>query len=314
MSPGHVARKLFFIADISVYVHGIHSARWRKVHRSAFDLDSYILPALGTDRSLFRNVSVRDPRYNSDHYMVVELLRGGTTRDHIRYIAGRRRMPLTPPKEPTREDTLFGYLQRAVPKLYVGEQHRNAWISDETWKLVDERVSVRREPRAQTKMQRLGRAIQASLTGDRRRRVEEAGKAVEALIGEDPPNAKEAWWRMKGWYQATAKRGPPPAQATLKRITAERTELYSQVPSPGGNIPVTVEPAKIDDSVSTEDETAAAVKNLSRNRSGEPSRIRTEHLKGWLAAAKRGGWRRRRGRRKQRRRRREKSCGEKWWR
>ena len=38
-------------------------------------------------------------------------------------------MPLTLPKEPTREDTLFGYLQRAVPKLYVGEQHRNAWIS-----------------------------------------------------------------------------------------------------------------------------------------------------------------------------------------
>ena len=77
--------------------------------------------------------------------------------------------------------------------------------------------------------------------------MEEAGKAVEALLGEDPPNAKEAWRRMKGWYQAAAKRGPPPARATLERITAERTELYSQVPSPGENIPVTVEPAKIDD-------------------------------------------------------------------
>ena len=73
------------------------------------------------------------------------------------------------------------------------EQHRNAWISDETWKLVDERVSMRREPRAQTRMRRLGRSIKASLKGDRRRRVEEAGKAVEALLGEDPPNAKEAW-------------------------------------------------------------------------------------------------------------------------
>ena len=29
---------------------------------------------LGTDRSLFRNVAARDPRYNSDHYMVVGLL------------------------------------------------------------------------------------------------------------------------------------------------------------------------------------------------------------------------------------------------
>ena len=33
---------------------------------------------LGTDRRLFTNVAVRDPRYNSDHYMVMGLLRGGT--------------------------------------------------------------------------------------------------------------------------------------------------------------------------------------------------------------------------------------------
>ena len=65
---------------------------------------------------------------------------------------------------------------------------------------MDERVSMRREPRAQTIMRRLGRAIKASLKGDRRRRVEKAGKAAEALLGEDPPNAKAAWWRMKGWY------------------------------------------------------------------------------------------------------------------
>ena len=74
---------------------------------------------------------------NSDHYMVVGLLRGGTTREHIRYIAGRRLMPLTPPREPTREDTLFGDLRRAVLKPHRREQHRNAWISNETWKLVD---------------------------------------------------------------------------------------------------------------------------------------------------------------------------------
>ena len=37
--------KFFFIADISVDVHGLHRARWRKVHISAFDLDSYRLPA-----------------------------------------------------------------------------------------------------------------------------------------------------------------------------------------------------------------------------------------------------------------------------
>ena len=91
---------------------------------------------------------------------------------------------------------------------------------------------------------------------------------MEALLGEDPPNAKEAWRRMKGWNQAAAQRGLPPARYTLERLTAVRTEKYSQVPSPGENIPVTVEPAIIDDSVPTEDKIAAAVKKLRRNRSG----------------------------------------------
>ena len=83
-------------------------------------------------------------------------------------------------------------------------------------------------------------------------------------------------------------RGLPPARATLERITAERVELDIHVPTPGDNIPVTVTPSEIDDSVPTEDEIAEAVKKLRRNRSGGPSRIRAEHLKGWITAAKRG--------------------------
>ena len=46
---------------------------------------------LGTDRSLFRNLAVRDPRYNSDHYMVMGLLWGRTAKAHDKYIAGRRK-------------------------------------------------------------------------------------------------------------------------------------------------------------------------------------------------------------------------------
>ena len=61
------------------------------------------------------------------------------------------------------------------------------------------------------RLRRLGRAVRASLKGDRKRRVEDAGKDVEALLGGDPPNAKEAWRRMKGWYRAAVNRGPPPA-------------------------------------------------------------------------------------------------------
>ena len=53
--------------------------------------------------------------------------------------------------------------------------------------------------------------------------------------------------------------------------------------------PVNVEPTNIDDSVPMEDEVEEAVKKLRRNRSGGPSGIRAENIKGWLAAARRGG-------------------------
>ena len=61
---------------------------------------------------------------------------------------------------------------------------------------------------------------------------------------------------------------------------------------------MTVKPAEIDNSVPTEDEIAVAVTKLRRNRSGGPSRICVEHLKGWLTAAKRGGLAKEKGKEK----------------
>ena len=99
---------------------------------------------LGTDRSLFRNVSVRYPRHNIDHFMVVGCLRSAPEREHARYTKGRRNMLLRPPTEPTREYRIFEALRRAVPKPHEREKHKNAWISEETWRLVDKRVYARR--------------------------------------------------------------------------------------------------------------------------------------------------------------------------
>ena len=78
---------------------------------------------LGTDRSLFRIVAVQDPRHNSDHYMVVVHLRGGTVHEHVQYIRGRRRMLLLSPKEPTREDelTALGNQQRGTAQVVAGD-------------------------------------------------------------------------------------------------------------------------------------------------------------------------------------------------
>ena len=68
---------------------------------------------------------------------------------------------------------------------------------------------------------------------------------------------------------------------------AERVDLYSYVPSPGTNIPISVKPVPVDDSVPMGDKIEWAVKNLRRKRSRGPSGMRGDHLKMWLAAAKR---------------------------
>ena len=117
--------------------------------------------------------------------------------------------PLT---NPMREDGVFTALRRAVPKARVGEARRNKWISTETWRLVNKRVSARRDPvKGQAIKRRLGRAIKASLAADRRRCAYEAGAEVEALVGADPPLIQEAWHRIQGWYKDVVNRDPPPA-------------------------------------------------------------------------------------------------------
>ena len=111
---------------------------------------------------------------------------------------------------------------------------------------------------------------------------------MEELMKADPPLTQEAWHHLQGWYKATVDRPPPPARATLAWVTAERTTLYSRVPPPGDTIPVTIAPFTVEDGVPSEAEVEWAVKLLRNNRSGGPSRMRAEKLKGWLAAARRG--------------------------
>ena len=124
----------------------------------------------------------------------------------------RKKLPLQLPTEPTREDQIFTALRRAVMKAQAWEARRNKWILAAMWRLVDKRVSARRDPeKVQTIKRRLGRAIKASLKTDRRRRAEDAGVDVEALVGAYPPLIQDAWHRIKEWYKAAFDRTSPPA-------------------------------------------------------------------------------------------------------
>ena len=110
--------------------------------------------------------------------------------------------------------------------LRLGTREKNAWISETTWTLVEERISVCRDPVwDQSLIRRLVRSIVAILKGYRRRQAEEAGLEAEKLLGSDPPLHQEAWKHMKGWYWAAVNCVTPPAWVTLNRIRVERVDL-----------------------------------------------------------------------------------------
>ena len=238
---------------------------------------------LGIDLCLLWNISVRDPRHNSDHYLVLGCLHSAHLREHSEYLGRRKRLPLRPPTNPTREDGLFTDLWRSVPNPKARDARKNAWIPEDTGILVDKRLSIRQDmERDQLLTCRLGRAIAANLKGYKRRRTEEAGEEVEKILGSDPPLHRESCHRMKGWYRYAVNHAPLPLPVTLERITSERVDIYSYVPPPAENIPVSVEPFRVDGSAPTEDKIKWTVTRLRNHRSGGPSGNRVKHLKGWL--------------------------------
>ena len=156
---------------------------------------------LGSDRQISQNAAVRDPRHNSNHFMVMGCLRGASPREQYCYLGSRTRLPLCPSVRQTRAqaDKLFSELQRAVTKPDKHTARHNLWMSVETWRLADKRVSIQWEPgRDQRQIRRLGRAIRSFIKEDRRRRVTTAGEEVESLLNGTPPLPHEAWRRMQG--------------------------------------------------------------------------------------------------------------------
>ena len=107
---------------------------------------SWVDNILGTERHIFRNVSVRDPRHKSDHYIILGCLRNSTLREHITYLSWSKRLPIHPLNTPTREDGLFASLWRVIPKPKAWEARKNTWISADMWSIVYTGVSMCQDP------------------------------------------------------------------------------------------------------------------------------------------------------------------------
>ena len=171
-------------------------------------------------------------------------------------------------------------LRHEITKTNSREARKNKWILEETWRPVDTIVSAIRDPaRDQGIFQLLGRQISAILKVDWRRRNEQYWGDIESLLTSNPSLTKEAWYRMKWWYNSAADCVPTPSQLTIKWITAEPVELYHHLQPSGENISVFIAPFQIYDSVPTEEEIEWSVRQISSNRSGVLSSMRSDKLR-----------------------------------
>ena len=101
-----------------------HNRTWSML-RKGREVRSWTDYILGTDCRLFGNVSVRDPRHNSDHYFFLGCLHSASLKERMRYLGGWNKLTLRQPTEPTMGDEIFATLQRAVPKARAQEARRN---------------------------------------------------------------------------------------------------------------------------------------------------------------------------------------------
>lgn len=219
--------------------------------------------------------------------MVLGELWSSDLRRNKSYLRARRRFPLRAPKwgPQTRADALLQVLNEAIPKPTLAERReRWEWISNETWRLVDERAALQKViGHDRAKVRRLDRRIRRAFKADRKRRAEEAGEAIEAaLLGGE---IQAAWDRFKSWYRQASDRPSPPSRMDLRAVTQERIDLYTREPPPGEAIPILVEPSNVPDEIPSDEEIREAVRRLRRDKAPGPSGLHTDHLKKWLADA-----------------------------
>ena len=95
---------------------------------------------LGTYHHLLQKVLVQDARHNADYYLDLGFLHKDAPADHSRYLGKLERFPLKPPKTPGGFNHLSAELQGSIPNSPWWEQPHQAWISPETWQLIDTRI------------------------------------------------------------------------------------------------------------------------------------------------------------------------------
>ncbi len=166
--------------------------------------------------------------------------------------------------------------------------HWRDWMSNSTWLLIKQRMSLHRAGQLrQSEGRRMQRTIHAALKKDRAVRTAQVGELIVAELAEG--KVHEAFRHLKGWYREASETQARPCFQTMERQAVERVELYRRRDSPAP--PIIIDNAEmltkeIRDNTPNDGEIRVAVAELTNGRSAGVSWMRAEHLKRWLKGAK----------------------------
>jgi hypothetical protein len=205
------------------------------------------------------------------------------------YRKKRQEFPLQLPRVEQQDDLTQAF--KALKVTCVEPETTKAqwrdWMSNSTWLLIKQHTLLRRAGQLRrSEGRRMQRVIHAALKSDRAVRTAQVGDLIVAELAEG--KVHEAFWHLKGWYREASETQARPCFQTMDRQTVERVKLYRRRNSPG--LPIVVGHAEmrptIRDEIPDEEEIRVAVAELTNGRSAGVSRMRAEHLKGWLKWAK----------------------------
>jgi len=262
--------------------HHRHGITWHQMRAEAV-VASRCDVFMVESRRDFVNCQIRTPRgFDTDHEALCAWMQAGPAKRHSGYLNARKSNPWRPPENRTESDTLFDTLVQRVEKAKSTPRvDRKSWISDDTWRLVDRRAQGKRQGTlSQEELRALNQQIHSSLKKDRKKRVTDAGTAIEAAL--EANDLQAAWNIAKAWYAKASGTTPRPSKSEFQALHEERSELYRARPSPGDGIPLHVDPFDVPDEVPSQDEIATATRQLRTGRAGGASGMKPEHLRQWL--------------------------------
>jgi hypothetical protein len=147
----------------------------------------------------------------SNHRLLKTTLQLRPEKEHKAYVRRRARFPIiTPPEQHNEADKILCKLAETVPRDPQKEKddgRKNSWISEATWKLIDQKASARKNGNT-TQAKEIGKQLRRSLKKDRQSRSDKVAEEIEACLVDD--NVKEAYGKLQGWYKQRSGHVPKP--------------------------------------------------------------------------------------------------------